>query len=238
MGPQFLMNTPTSETRRKISKAVYLLLEKYHCKFGLSVVAWWKTPGNEYFSFFCMPIRDRGGSLKHLPEVNGQFSLTIYQDHVSIPSWSNESPSRLDIDPGELRTAQLLEWYEENLSFHELFNYYRPEINEWRKRYHVEESEAYLFSWNLMGLFSTRIDEVVRCDGCNDWGPSEFEKESLRILGSQRTQGEVFFCGEWSFTTDGKALQKGNSEVLELWKDHLDGTPVNEIAERLIKIKK
>jgi hypothetical protein len=39
----------SARNRRKIPKAVYLLLQQHHRTHGLAVVGWNKPPGNSYF---------------------------------------------------------------------------------------------------------------------------------------------------------------------------------------------
>jgi hypothetical protein len=226
--------------RAKIPKVVYLLVQKYHRLHGLATVGWSKQPGNLYFSFYCMGIRNsETGRPNHLPEVGGQYSLTIYQDSVGLPAWGtgDRNKEHPDWRDRELRSAEMLDWYEEQLSLVDLFSDYNEAIENWRRAYHVAESERFLLTWNTIGICSSTTDSKIFTYGCSDQYyevPPE-EKEAVLELGASRPTEEIVFCQGMAFGLDGRA-RLPDGRIIDLWSRSLSGQRPKQIATELLDL--
>ena len=123
----------TGINRRKIPKAVYMLLRKYHSLFGLAVLPWSKTPGNHYFKFFSLAMVDPFTKQCGEVETPG-FRSNIYQDSIGMPAW--DQAGRQIEHPywtkKEVRTDSLVAWYEEQLNLASYFREHETAIEQWR----------------------------------------------------------------------------------------------------------
>lgn len=143
------------KNRARLLKAVYLLLQEHHTRYGLGAVGWWKEPDNLYVSFFSHALRDELGRPKHCPEVSGKYSLTIYQGLLGLPAWgAGEQYENEMFLKQDMRTAEIKEWLCRRLTLEQFFADNEDEISSWRQRYTVDEAERYLFSWNVLGLIA------------------------------------------------------------------------------------
>ena len=223
-----------SNNRRKISKAVYLLLQRYHRTHGLRVEPWNKQPGNHYFSFFCDAVRHPDAEPQHLAEIDGSYCLTVYQDHIGIPAWANggnqmEHPdSRLR----ELRASELVDWYEAHLSLDAFLRDHEGAIRPWRRTYHVDESERYLLTWNVLGLYSS-----LRAATCFGWGCCECwsrrqGEAGLEAFPTARPRESLMYCEGLVFCTDGRILTPDGG-VIDLWERRLRGEDAMVLAKEL-----
>src|SRR4051812_10856789 len=102
----------------KIKKVVYMLLQKYHRSHGVAVVGWSQPPASHYFSFYLLGVRNTLGRPFHLTDGLLGSSLTIYQDQIGMPAWGvGEQIEHPSWRSKELRSAELLKWYEEQICF-------------------------------------------------------------------------------------------------------------------------
>ncbi len=144
---------------RKISKAIYLLLEKYHRLFGLEVYGFSGGNGPGYAGFQVAANRcwERGRPYLNYetPFGDGRQVLVTYFSSVGIPAWC--SGEQLEL-PGweQQRTSSIMSWLKQNLTLLELFDLYKSDIASWHAPYTVEESAKYLLMVNLAGLVSAR----------------------------------------------------------------------------------
>jgi hypothetical protein len=100
---------------RKMSKAVLLLLERYHRSHGLGVVGCFRPVGAEYFYFYSYAILKGRGRAKYLAEeaFAPRYALAISQwecrlvgqHELLFPGWSGR----------EVRTWEIVDWLEHHL---------------------------------------------------------------------------------------------------------------------------
>lgn len=221
----------------RISRAVYLVLEKYHRKYGLSVVSAHDGPEGYYHGFYSLAVRDQDERPFHLLEVEGRYALTIYQAFPGVPSWSSGTDSVFAEErESPMSTKELAAWYAHNLSLRRFFSDNAEAIRRWRLTYSVSESEPYLLTWNVMSELSARVGETMwtysRAD-LNDEG-REWEQEAASSLGCKTPDETVHFCGGLAFATDGRVLLPDHSQV-DMWSRHLAGEEPSGIVDSLAR---
>jgi len=221
----------------KISKAVFLLLQRCHRSHGLAVLGWRRPPGNGYFSFFSLAVRHPDGRAKHVPDTTGECPLTTYQDHVSVPGWASGLHHYWlpDWDRRGVGARELLAWYEKHLSLRLLFDRYADAIARWRRTFLAEEAERYLLMWNVLGLFvASRPQGVWTFGRSEDPGlpPPPYE---LEVLPADRPNEMVHFCDEFVFHTGGRVLvDREAGEIVDLWEPYVRGTRPEAMAAALV----
>jgi hypothetical protein len=220
----------------KISKAVFFLLQKYHRTHGLCVVGWPRSTGRWYFSFFSDAVRDEVGRARHVASSK-PYSLTIYQDRPGLAGWSVEGHQPCPgWDQREVRSRELLAWYEARLSLRSFFENCAESIARWRQTYTVEDAERYLLTWNVMGLFvAARPDGVSTYGRCPDnYGP-RFE-EWPEGLDPTRADERIHFCDDFVFHTHGRVLvDREAGEIVDLWDAYVRGTNPEAMAHALVE---
>lgn len=223
---------------RKITKAVYLLLQEYHRTMGLAVIGWSKPPGNSYFSFYSMAAGDVWRQVFGRPSAGidiKRFSLTTYQDHIGLPAWgAGEQEYHPDQRRRVLSTAEIVQWYKSRLELQQLFEAFCQDIEWWRRSYHVGESEPYLLTWNVMGLVSAKLQRTIATYGRSEYyfGIPDEEKDAALELASGRQFDCVHFCGKLSFANSGLA-RLPNGMIVDLWQRHLRGEKTEALASFL-----
>ena len=220
----------------KIPKVVYLLLEKYHRTFGLGVVGWSKQPANHYFSFYCLGVRDENGRPLQLPDSSGGMSLTIYQDSIGLPEWgAGRQWAHPEAEKRELRTGELLEWYEERLDLRRFFEEHSQQIRAWRHAYHVSQSEPYLLTWNVLGLFTAKTASLIYTHARSEYygGVTDSEKIAVAELGVAEPWESVHFCNDLAFSTAGR-VRLPDGEQVHIWEKRLRGQSAEAIAAELL----
>lgn len=225
--------------QNKIPKTVYLLLQKYHRLFGLGVSAWSKPPGNYYFSFFSHAVIDEHGRPLHFPEVFGKYRLTIYQTHLGLPAWGNDDhqEEHQDWRQRELRSKEMLTWVEERLTLRQFFHDYSNDIDRWRNIYTVEQSERYLLTWNVLGLFARAKKEMIHvADSDPNSGITAREIEAANSLGIQKPETDLHLCGSFSFGSNAKVYLP-NNDVLDLWKEYSKIFDLNALISQLLRMR-
>ena len=225
--------------RRKINKAVFLLLQKYHRTHGLSVLFGAKQPGNDYIFFYSKAVRNRDNTPKYVIDMDSQYCLTTYQEYLAIPGWSKEGKVyHEDFDKRELHTNEIVEWYERQLTIRSFLDDYQNEIDLWRDTYHVSESEPYLFTWNVLGLFSSRLDCRILSPRLHEkWDEDDLKHNNKLLLeiGCTYPKENLNFCDSYVFISDGRVFHKENQSIAWIWKDYLRGKSVERIVDDLIK---
>lgn len=221
---------------RKIYKALYLILESYHRALGLAVMAWSKAPGNCYYSFYSLAVRDSEGRPRHLPEVYGRYSLTIYQHKPGLPGWgAGDQIEHAEWRQRELRSDELVNWYLGHLTLSRFFAEHASEIARWRQTYTVALSEPFLYSWNILGLCAAHLNLRIGTFGRSDdgWGLSEVEKQAADALSVPWPEEAIQVCGELAFCTDGRVLLP-NGQIIHVWQEHLHGRETADIVNALV----
>jgi len=231
---------------RKIVKAIYLLLEKYHRIYGLEVYSFSHGSfGPGYFGFQIAAHRCWWG--KDLRNANYQARhgskgmygpLVGYWYMASIPSWA--AGDQLSLRNWEkLRTTEIVAWFEESLGLRSLFAENARAIAEWRSRYSVEESEKYLLMMNLAGLLASQNGAfpVTPTQTFSEYDPDAKAKAAaiLRKLGLsiEEEPGRVFGLDKTFIARNGMAL--AGDTVFDLWEAHLAGASHDELLKRLRK---
>jgi len=120
---------------RKINKAIYLVVEKYHRLFGLEVYGFSGGHGPGYAGFQVAANRCWSQGRPHAnyqaPFGDGRQVLVTYFTNVGIPAWC--AGEQLEFAGwGRQRTNSIVSWLEQHLTLLELFDLYKSEIASWR----------------------------------------------------------------------------------------------------------
>lgn len=139
---------------RKISKAIYLLVEKYHQLSGLEVYGFNSGHGPGYAGFQIAANRcweqgkatpNYGASLE-----DSRLVLVTFFTNVGIPAWC--AGEQVELEGWERqRTRTIVNWLDKHLSLLALFDLYKSDIASWRSQYTIEESEKYLLMQTWLG---------------------------------------------------------------------------------------
>ncbi|WP_417536595.1 hypothetical protein [Methylophaga sp.] len=232
------MDTLIYERARKVNKAIYLLVEKYHRLFGLEVYGFSGGHGPGYAGFQVAANRCWFDGSPHTnyepPFGDGRQVLVTYFPHVGIPSWC--AGDQLELKGWEhKRTCTIVEWLERHLTLLELFDLYKSEIDQWRIRYTVEESEKYLLMFNLAGLLSSRIGDFPRAPGqlFHDMDPNGYAKaeELVSRLCINDPHIDAFGISGCVIGRNGVALV--GDEIVDVWAMRTQGKSPIAIADFL-----
>jgi hypothetical protein len=220
---------------RKINKAIYCLLEKYHRLFGLEVYGFSGGHGPGYAGFQVAAKRCWFNGRPHAnyepPFGDGRQILVTYFSHVGIPAWC--AGEQLELEGWECkRTSTILAWLEQHLTHLKLFDLYKPEIDQWRSHYTVEQSEKYLLMFNLAGLLSSRIGDFPRTPGQlfhamdpNGCSKADEVASRLRIYDQHI---DAFGIHDCMVGRNGLALV--GDEIVDVWAMRTEGKTPNAIA--------
>lgn len=229
------------EAVRKIPKAIYLLIEKYHRLYGLEVYGFSGGHGPGYAGFQvagrrCWEAGIAKPGYDKLHKKDSRLVLVTYFSSVGIPAWCAGDQLELE-DWGRQRTSTIVEWLENHLTLLELFDLYKSDIARWRARYTVEESEKYLLMVNLAGLISARFEDFPRTPEQLSHGmdPKGISKAEMIVskLGVRDGNIDAFGVSGCVIGRNGQALVDDDS-LVDIWKWYVDGACVEEIAEELI----
>jgi len=223
---------------QKINKAIYLLLEKFHRLFGLEVYGFSGGHGPGYAGFQVAAKRcwfDGRPHANYEPPIgDGRQVLVTYFPHVGVPAWC--AGEQLELDGWERkRTSSIVEWLEKHLTHLELFDLYKSEIDQWRSRYTVEESEKYLLMFNFAGLLSSRIGDFPRTPGqlfhnMDPNGHSKAEEIASRLRVKDQ-HIDAFGISGCMIGRNGFALV--GDEVVDVWAMRTQGQTAAAIADYL-----
>ena len=97
-----------ADTQRKIYKAIYLILRKYHALYGLEIFVFSGGHGAGYVSFqlACDRIRDADRLETHYPSPplrQPTAFVTFYLTHFGIPAWATANNEQVDMPPAHYR---------------------------------------------------------------------------------------------------------------------------------------
>lgn len=227
---------------RKINKAIYLLLEKYHRLFGLEVYGFSGGHGPGYAGFQIAAKRCwQEGELYpnyEAPFGDGRQVLVTYFSHVGIPAWCAGEQLELP-EWWKLRTSSILAWLEEHLTLLELFDLYQSDIARWRAQYSVEESEKYLLMVNLAGVLSARLGDFPRTPAqlFHSLDPTGGEKAGgiVSRLGVADVNIDCFGVADCMVGRNGLALV--GDEIVDVWAMRLSGQSCEDISDYLWKAR-
>ena len=221
---------------RKIIKAVYLLLERYHRLYGLEAYLFSGPHGPGYVGFQIAADRCWDADSAHVDypvddQGRSRFGpLTTYiTGHVGIPAWSAGRQLALD-NWEQRRTSEIVAWLEEHLALRPLFEQNADLIQRWRTAYTVEDSEQYLLMVNVAGLLAQAVDDFPRtpsqCLSDYDTDAPEKVSQQLRRLRLSHERGTVMGISGIMIGHNGMALV--NDRPIDIWQRRLAGkTPAN-----------
>jgi len=222
----------TIRNQRKITELVFFLLRRYHRTHGLSVVGWSRPPGNSRFSFHSLAVRHGDGRPKHLLDLSGHCSPTIYQDHPGLPAWgAGEQHVIPDWRSRDIQFGELLGWHEDRLSLRPFIDRYAAAIAEWRRTYLAEDAERHLLTWNVLGLFAAERLQGVWTYGRDQGAYGPPPTWVLEILQAARPSEMIHFRRPFVFHTDGRVLvDRDSRQVVDLWDRYLGGERPEHLA--------
>src|SRR5579859_1806563 len=183
---------------RKMTKAVWLLLQRYHRSHGLGVVGCFRPVGAEYFYFYSLAVRDRHGRARYIAERAFQPGYAL-----AISQWECRLVGQQDVlytgwTEREVRTSDIVDWLDHHLSLQQLFRDHEEELRAWRERYTVGQSERYLLAWNVLGLVATsRFDLVgggIATSGRFDNFDYQLDKAAVQLFGLKHPDECVHYC--------------------------------------------
>ncbi len=220
---------------RTIIKAIYLILEKYHRRYGLKVHPWAKQPGNIYFSFYLDVNKPEGNTGFLLDLYNDNLSLTTYQDHVGAPAWSYGHQQEMS-GWKNARTSDIIAWLERTTSFPELFTQYESKLKWWRRGYSVEQSEQYLLTWQVCGLLAVKLGSFIQTPTnlFSDYDSEWDKKRALYCSAFTRSHPEfgILSLDGISISDRGEAYIC-EKERLNIWDLYCQGIEPTAIADQL-----
>ena len=229
---------------RKMNKAIYLILEKYHRLYGLKLMSFAGGHGYGYGMFYLDSVPPGTGGMiqtdykDRLEEKrsNGKrVSLVFYLGEAGLPAWSNGCQAQLE-DWQRCRTSTIIEWLEANLSLKDLFCVFREEVARWRTRYTVEQSEKYLLAMNLAGLHCADSDSILYNHYAlfSEYDPDGQEKTSdiENRLNISNCFGDIWGSKDILFSTNGFALISFK-DVIDTWEMYQVGMSSHAILEEL-----
>ena len=224
---------------RKINKAVYLLIEKYHRLYGLEVYGFNSGHGPGYAGFQlaaerCWDRRNGTANYDNMPG-SGQQVLVCYFTHVGIPAWC--AGEQLELQGWQAqRTSNIIQWLEKHLTFHELFERYEPQISRWRTAYSVECSEQYLLMVNLAGLLASRQSNFPSAPG-QLFSDMDYEAHNkvnhiASRLGGLDPRTDILGVSGCLIGRNGKALV--GEQLIDVWRMRVQGQPCESIVNFLL----
>ena len=229
---------------RKIVKAIYLLLERYHRLFGLEVYSFSHGSfGPGYFGFQiaahrCWWGRDlRDANYASPTTPNGTYGpLVGYWYMASIPAWA--AGHQLTFRNWEkARTHEIVSWYEDSLNLHQLFEANARAIQEWRQNYTVDEAEKYLLMMNLAGLFASARETfpLTPVQSFSDYD-SHADQKAADIMRRLSLEPDYEPC--CAFGLDGSFIGRNGKAVagermIDLWDSYVAGSSSAELLDML-----
>ena len=235
-----LFQTDT-DTSRRIFKAVYLILEKYHRLYGLEAYFFSGGHGPGYVGFQVAAARcfDSGKTDANYDQadISGRTSLVTYLAHIGIPAWSSVSGEQIEGNPKKLgRTRDVERWLESHLTLNQLFSHYEAEISRWRVTYSVEASEKYLLMIRLAGLLARNTGDFPRAPPqCfSDYDPTTPQRvlNIERLLGGLCSRHEIMGINNIFIGSNGLALVN-ERDTVNVWIHYLEGQNVEQIVSSL-----
>ena len=232
---------------RQFNKALYLLIEKYHRLYGLEFFFFSRSggPGHWGFQLACNRTwcaRQRIIFPKDYPRAI-QFATCGYVGKVEVAPWSVPdgyvySPDEVRLEHSQnVRTSEVVAWFEEHMQLRKLFEHYSSELERWRGNYSVEDAEKYILMTQLMGLISQLRDTVPNTPiqehglpyACDDKKIDEIH----RTLGVRDGSIDVVGVKDFWITRDAKGLVNG--QLIDFWKLYLEGMAVEQMIKLFVK---
>jgi hypothetical protein len=231
-----------SDTQRKIYKAIYLILRKYHALYGLELFVFSGGHGAGYvgFQLACERICDAGRLDTHYPSppLRQPVAFVTYLEHFGIPAWATADDEQIEVAPEKLpRTNEVVAWLESQFDLHALFEAYRESINAWRRQYTVEASEQYLLMVQVAGLLARSRGTCPCAPGqCfSDYGNQTPQRVQAieQTLGGLSGRHQILGDRHCFIGSNGKALLH-ESQVVDIWTPIIQGQSAEQIAYDLL----
>jgi hypothetical protein len=96
-----------------------------------------------------------------------------------------------------------------------VFGDHSGDLQRWRSRYTVGESERYLLAWNVLGHLATAATELgeagIATSGRFDMFDYEFDAEAVRLFGIEHPEETVHYCRGIAVSSDARAYVSGQS---------------------------
>ncbi|MFN8632898.1 MAG: hypothetical protein U0893_03520 [Chloroflexota bacterium] len=218
---------------RKINKVVSILLGRYHRSHGLAVVGVGRPIGTCHLYLYSLAVRGKDGEPLFLPDFTKRYFLGIYQGVVGLPLWVGDRDLiHPEHDRRELRTIELVNWFEEQLTLRPFFTDHAEQIGWWRRTYHVAQSEPYLLTWEIMGRVAGAMDAPIEAYGRYDsYGDTPAETAAISRHGSSPSE-MVHRVGDLAFAYDGSAHLPDGTRF-DLWEKHVRGEAPQQIVAEL-----
>ncbi|RLA51944.1 MAG: hypothetical protein DRR42_08875, partial [Gammaproteobacteria bacterium] len=226
---------------RRIFKAIYLILEKYHRLYGLEAYFFTGGHGPGYVGFQIASARcfdDQNGDANYeQANIPGRTSLVTYLTDFGVPAWSSVSGEQIEGNPEKLsRTSDVVKWLESHLTLDSLFAHYEDEISRWRKSYTVEQSEKYLLMIRIAGLLVRSTGDFPRappqCFSDYDSSTSARVESIERKLGGLSSRHQIMGAKKVFIGSNGLALVS-EEEIVDLWSRYLKGETPEQIVHSL-----
>jgi len=231
-----------SDTQRKIYKAIYLILRKYHALYGLELFVFSGGHGAGYIGFqlACERICDADHLDTHYPSppLRQPVAFVTYLEHLGVPAWATADSEQIEVAPAKLpRTSSVLSWLESQFDLRTLFDAHREPINTWRRQYTVEASEQYLLMVQLAGL-------LARARGTYPCAPGQcfpdYDNQSPQrvqaieqALGGLSARHQILGDRQCFIGSNGKALLH-ESQVVDIWAPFVQGQSAEQIVDDLL----
>jgi hypothetical protein len=228
------------DRQRKLNKAIFLLIENYHRLYGLEAYLFSGGHGPGYVGFQIAANRcwdDRHNQPNYGMDTRMRL-VTYICGPLALPAWANQN-KQLECPGWErLRTLQIVDWLEENLTVQELFQDNLELIQRWQAEYTVEQSEKYLLMINLAGILAARLNDFPRTPSqCfSEYDPDAGEKVTnlLRLLEISHEQNNVMGTPDIQVARNGMAV--ANNQVVDVWALLVNGLSVPAIADELTMV--
>lgn len=213
-------------SQRKINKAIYLILEKYHRLFGLKLVGFSGGHGYGYGMFYLDAVKPwQQGPLdtdyNFIVARDKKLSMVFYLEHVGLPEWSHGMQQEM-VDWRSSRTNEIVEWLQSRLSIEDLIIQGNIYISRWRSSYTAESAEKYLFVMNTAGLFFAELNKPFTTLDANfsEYDCARPAKVSAikAKLGVGRDDSIVWGANGVYFAENG--LVQVGEDIIDIWQLH------------------
>ena len=243
MAEEPIVSSTAADTQRKIYKALYLILRKYHALYGLELFVFSGGHGAGYVGL--QLACDRICNADHLethypsPPLRQPTAFVNYLTDFGIPAWATADDEQIEVAPAKLlRTQDVVTWLEARFDLRPLFEAYQDPINAWRRQYTVEASEQYLLMVQLAGLIARSRGTFPlapgQCFSDYDSATPDRVRAIELALGGLSGRHQILGHGDCLVGSNGKALIK-ETEVIDIWTPYARGETAEQIVAELLR---
>lgn len=232
---------------RRIAKAIYSLIDKFHRLYGLEIYLFSHGGfGHGYWGFQVAAHRTFDQRQKIPNDGDDKYgrrnySLVSYQHMVSIPSWAyhDQSSSQPEFQlKNATRTVEIEKWLYTTMNLSEYFAIHKDKIDRWRKQASLESAEKYVLFVQLAGLLAQHFEQpyltpIQRYD-LPYGGDYDAQQQALnniygRLGAKDRVLDVLGFKNNW-VCRNGMALF--GDEAVDVWDLYLNGMSPAEILNK------